>query len=234
MREKTRAVEAIYDRRPVWAKGSISRSDARFLYDRVLQATDEAIVEIGTASGVSTAVLCSAVGRRSTSYTVASYDISPTYYADRRRRTGAAAKELLSAEQLAHVEFRNPATALDVAGDYSEDSLGFVFIDAAHKHPWPSLDLLAVLTSLRPGAEVVFHDINLPLINSDWQAWGVKYLFDELEVEKHTDPENEMPNIGSIIVPEDKESIRQQALATIAARDYEVEVPQQTLGALLS
>lgn len=133
MRGQAGGVEAIYDRRPAWVKGSVSRSDARFLYDRVLQATDDAIVEIGTASGVSTAVLCSAVGRRSTSYTVASYDISPTYYADRRRRTGSAARELLSADQLAHLKFRNPATALDVGDDYPEDSLGFVFIDAAHK-----------------------------------------------------------------------------------------------------
>jgi predicted O-methyltransferase YrrM len=233
MRSQGGGVDAVYDRRPAWVKGSISRNDARFLYNRVLQASDDAIVEIGTASGVSTAVLCSAVEQRSSSYTVTTYDISPSYYADRRRRAGSAAKELLSDDQLAHIRFRNPATALDVGDDYPVDSLGFVFIDAAHKHPWPALDLLAVLTSLRPGAEVVFHDINLPLINSDWQAWGVKYLFDELEVEKHTDSGSETPNIGSVIVPRDKESLRGQVLATIAAHDYEVEIPQPTLSALL-
>jgi predicted O-methyltransferase YrrM len=214
-------------------KGSISRSDARFLYDRALQAGDGTIVEIGTASGFSTAVLCSAAGQGSASFRVASYDISPGYYADRRRRAGSAAMELLSPDQLAHVEFRNPATALDVGDDHPEDSLGFVFIDAAHKHPWPALDLLAVLGSLRPGAEVVFHDINLPLVNPDWQAWGVKHLFDELEVEKRTDPDRETPNIGSVVVPGDKESLRAQVLATIAAHDHEVEVPQETLDALL-
>lgn len=225
--------DATYDRRPAWVKGSISLADARFLYGRALQTAEDTIVEIGTASGVSTAVLCSAVDRRSQSYVVASYDISPTYYADRRRRPGSAAQEMLSADQFSHLRFRIPATALDVREDYPADSLGFVFIDAAHKHPWPSLDLLAVLPCLRAGAEVVFHDINLPLVNPDWQAWGVKYLYDELEVEKHADPDSETPNIGSIVVPPDKESLRRQAVRTIADHDHEVVVPGPALSALL-
>jgi predicted O-methyltransferase YrrM len=225
-------VDALYGQRPAWAKGSISLSDARFLYDRALQARTETVVEIGTASGVSTAVLCSALAQRAGDYTVATYDISPTFYGDRRRHTGSAAKEMLPAEQMAHVRLRNPATALAVSDDFPEDSLGFAFIDAAHKHPWPSLDLLAILPSLRPGAEVALHDINLPLINPDWQAWGVKYLFDELDVEKHVNPGSETPNIGSIVVPKDKEALRRQVLASIEAHDFEVEVPEETLGHL--
>ncbi|HWC48517.1 MAG TPA: class I SAM-dependent methyltransferase [Solirubrobacterales bacterium] len=221
--------DTVYERRPAWAKGSISLSDARFLYDRALKSTAETVVEIGTASGVSTAVLCSAVAQRATEYSIATYDISPSFYGDRRRRAGSAAIEMLPAEQMAHVKLRNPATALDVGGDFPEDSLGFAFIDAAHKHPWPALDLLAVLPSLEPGAEVALHDINLPLINPDWQAWGVKYLFDELDLEKHVDPASETPNIGSIIVPGDKEELRAQVLASIEAHDFEVEVPEETL-----
>ena len=221
--------EAVYDRRPAWAKGSISRSDARFLFDRAVQGSGDAIVEIGTASGVSSAVLCAAAEQRATACTVVSYDISPTYYGDRRRRTGSAALEMLSEGQLSHLKLRNPATALDVCDDYLEDSLGFAFIDAAHKHPWPALDLLAILPALQPGAEVALHDINLPLINPDWQAWGVKYLFDELDLDKHVDVTSETPNIGSIVVPEDKVSLRQQAIETIAAHDHEVEAPEETL-----
>jgi predicted O-methyltransferase YrrM len=228
-RETEETVGALYGRRPAWAKGSISLDDARFLYDRVLEATAETVVEIGTASGVSTAVLCCALAQRASDYTVATYDISPTFYGDRRRCTGSAAEEMLPAEQMSHVRLRNPATALDIGDDFPEDSLGFAFIDAAHKHPWPSLDLLAVLPSLRPGAEVALHDINLPLINPDWQAWGVKYLFDELDLEKHVDPVSETPNIGSIVVPADKESLRAEVLAVIAAHDHEVEVPEETL-----
>jgi predicted O-methyltransferase YrrM len=222
--------DTVYDRRPAWAKGSICRSDARFLYDRAFQSTAETVLEIGTASGVSTAVLCAAVAQRAGDYSVVTYDISPTFYGDRRRRAGSAAIEMLPAEQMAHVKLRNPATALDVGDDFPEDSLGFAFIDAAHKHPWPALDLLAVLPSLQPGAEVALHDINLPVINPDWQAWGVKHLFDELEVEKRVDTASETPNIGSIVVPADKESLRSEVQAVIAAHDHEVEVPEETLG----
>jgi predicted O-methyltransferase YrrM len=223
-------VDAVYGQRPAWATGSISLSDARFLYDRAFQSTAETVLEIGTASGVSTAVLCAAVAQRSSDYSIATYDISPTFYGDRRRRAGSAAIEMLPAEQMAHVKLRNPATALDVGDDFPEDSLGFAFIDAAHKHPWPALDLLAVLPSLQPGAEVALHDINLPVINPDWQAWGVKYLFDELGVEKRVDTASETPNIGSIVVPADKESLRSEVQAVIAAHDHEVEVPKETLG----
>ena len=228
MRPKEGA-EAVYSKRPSWVKGSISLSDAAFLHDRALRSGVDTVVEIGTASGVSTAVLCDAVARNAGEYTVVTYDISPTFYGDRRRRTGSAAMEMLPADQMAHVKLRNPATALDVRDDYPEDSLGFVFIDAAHKHPWPCLDLLAVLPSLQPGAEVVLHDINLPLINPEWQVWGVKYLFDELDLEKHADPASDTPNIGSIVVPDDKELLRRQVVATMEAHDHEVEVAAETL-----
>jgi predicted O-methyltransferase YrrM len=224
--------DAVYARRPEWAKGCISRADARYLHGRAREAADDVIVEIGTASGVSTAVLAAARAERSTSCRVASYDISPRYYADPERRTGDATRLMLDAEQLAQVEFRNPATALDARDDHGEDSLGFAFIDAAHKHPWPSLDLLALLPCLRPGAEVVLHDINLPLVNPDWQASGVKYLYDDLEAEKHADAESDIPNIGSVIVAADKESFRRQVLAVIDGHDPEVEVPEDVLAEL--
>jgi predicted O-methyltransferase YrrM len=223
------AADAVYDLQPAWVRGSISRRDARYLHERALAATGGPLVEIGTAAGVSTAILGAAAGRRSSGSRVASYDISPTYYADESRRTGDAAREMLDADRLGLVEFRNPATALDVRDEHPEASLGFVFIDAAHTHPWPALDLLAVLPCLRPGAEVVMHDINLPLVDPSWQTWGVKHLFDELDVEKRVDQDSDPPNIGSITVPAQKDALRGQALEVIAGHETEAEVPEETL-----
>jgi predicted O-methyltransferase YrrM len=223
--------DEIFDLQPSWVKGSISRRDARFLHARAVKAAVDTVVEIGTAAGVSTAVLCDAVGTGAVDYTVATYDIASTYYGDQSRQTGDATPEMLAGEQLAHVEFRNPATALDAREDYPADSLGFAFIDAAHKHPWPSLDLLALLPCLRPGAEVVLHDINLPLVNSDWQAWGVKHLYDQLDVEKQVDSDSTPPNIGSIVVSADKEGLRRQVLEVISSNEYEVEVAEDAVAA---
>ena len=227
------AADAIYDLQPEWVKGSISRRDARYLHARALAATGNTLVEIGTAAGVSTAILCAAAAERGADCAVVSYDISPTYYADKSRQTGDAAREMLNDDRLARVEFRNPATALDLRDDYPTSSLEFVFIDAAHTHPWPALDLLAALPCLQPGAEVVMHDINLPLVNPSWQTCGVKYLFDELDADKRTDSGSEPPNIGSITVSAQKEALRGQILDVIANHDPEADVPEETLTALL-
>jgi predicted O-methyltransferase YrrM len=227
------AADAIYDLQPEWVKGSVSRRDARYLHARALAAAGNTIVEIGTAAGVSTAILCAAAEQRAADCTVVSYDISPTYYADESRRTGDAAREMLDPDRLARVEFRNPATALDMRDDYPTSSLEFVFIDAAHTHPWPALDLLAMLPCLRPGAEVVMHDINLPLVNPSWQTWGVKYLFDELDADKRTDSDSDPPNIGSITVSAQKGALRRQVLDVIAGHDPEADVPEETMTALL-
>jgi predicted O-methyltransferase YrrM len=225
--------DTVYDLRPEWVRGSISRRDARYLHARALAASGDALIEIGTAAGVSTAVLCDAAERRAAGSTVVSYDISPAYYADDSRRTGDAAREMLDADRLARIEFRNPATALDVREDHPDSSLEFVFIDAAHTHPWPSLDLLAVLPCLRPGAEVVMHDINLPLVDPRWQTWGVKHLFDELDADKRTDSDSDPPNIGSIVVPPRKDALRRQILDVIAGHEAEADVPKATLATLL-
>lgn len=230
MRSASR-VDGLFDLQPAWVQGSISRRDARYLHKRAIDARVDTVVEIGTAAGVSTAVLCDAVGTRAGDYTVATYDIAATYYGDQSRQTGDAARVMLPTEQLAHIEFRNPATALDVRDDYPANSLGFVFIDAAHRHPWPSLDLLALLPCLRPGAEVALHDINLPLVNPDWQVWGVKHLYDQLDVEKQVDSDSATPNIGSIIASADKEELRQQILDVISSNEHEVEVPEKALAA---
>src|ERR1044072_1227887 len=131
------AADAVYDLQPAWVRGSISRRDARYLHERALAATGGPPVEVGNAAGVSTAFLGAAAGRRSSGSRVASYDISPTYYADESRRTGDAAREMLDADRLGLVEFRNPATALDVRDEHPEESLGVGFFSCSQP-PTPS------------------------------------------------------------------------------------------------
>ena len=58
--------QRIYSKRPSWVTGIVSLYDAKFLFTRVLAACPPVIVEVGTASGVSTVILCHAadVARR--------------------------------------------------------------------------------------------------------------------------------------------------------------------------
>ena len=226
-------VDAVYGRRPSWVRGTISLPDARFLFDRVVRAGVSDVVEIGSASGVSTSILCVALatahraGRIGGDYRVAAYDLNERFYADQDHATGEAIADMLSPELRGHVYFRIPATAIDVRDHYAPDSLAFAFIDASHKHPWPALDLLAILPSLRPGAEVAMHDINLPLIHSDFPTWGSKWLYDGLEIEKHADDASVPPNIGSIVVPDDKAWLDRRLREIVDAHEWEVK-PHET------
>lgn len=222
--------DEIYARRPDWVTGTISHFDARFLFSRALASHAAVAVEVGTASGVSTAFLCHAlevVARTapgSGDFRVYTYDISPRFFADRDKETGAATRTLLTPQLLEHVVFRNPATAANVRHDHRPDSIEFMFLDASHQHPWPTLDLLAVLDSMRPGAEIVVHDINLPLRSAKAHDWGVKHVFDNLDVEKRTDGGDAIPNVGSIVVPSDKEDLRRQLLGILYAHKWETDV----------
>ena len=204
--------------RPEWITGSLSHSDAHFLFRSAVEARTALAVEIGTASGFSTAVLCQALKLASDSgligadFEVVTFDASDRFYADPSRPVGDAARELLPAELMRRITFRNPKTAFNIRDHYAPDSLDFLFIDANHNHPWPTLDLLACLDYLRPGATVVLHDINLPIIHPQFPAWGVHYLFEALDEENRVPAEERVPNIGSIRIPEDKEELKGQLL----------------------
>jgi predicted O-methyltransferase YrrM len=231
--------DRLYATRPKWASGHISHLDARFLFRRLLASGPDVVVEVGTASGVSTAFLCHgammarAAGDGSSSFEVHSYDINNRFYADEEKRAGDAAREMLDDDLLEHITFHTPATASTVREQHDADSIGFAFIDASHKHPWPVLDLLGLLASLRPGADVLLHDINLPRMVAGNEVFGAQWLFEGLEVEKEADDEAPVPNIGRIKVPDDKAGLREQLLGLMDAHEWEVEPhPDQIRAAL--
>ena len=208
---------------------------SRFLFKKALEARTALVVEIGTASGFSTAVLCHALdlasqaGLVGSDYKVVSYDIDPMFYADRTIRTGEGAREQLSKDLLNHIVFRNPAVATDTRQDFAHGQVEFLFIDANHDHPWPTLDLIAMLDCLAPGATVILHDINLPILIPTSSGWGPKYLFDELEIEKRVPEDGVLANIGSITIPRVKKALKKQLLKILYAHDWQADISQEYL-----
>lgn len=224
--------DELYAQKPSWASGSISHFDARFLFRCALGAGAAVGVEIGTASGFSTVFLCHAMNFASKvdlapqDFRLISYDRDPYFYVDPSRLVGDATREVLSEPLLDHVSFRNPATAIELRAEHEPDTIELLFIDANHKNPWPTLDLLASLDSLRPGATVLLHDINLPVRLPEFADWGAKHLFDDLDVEKEADPGDDVPNIGRIVVPDDKETLREQLLQILFRHQWEHDIPE--------
>lgn len=227
--------DSYYGQRPAWLQGYIGHFDARFLFKAALAARVDVVVEIGTASGFSTGLLCyaqdlaSKAGLIGPDYKVISYDIDPMFYANRTIRTGEGAREQLPKRLLDHIVFRNPAVATDARQEFAEEEVEFLFIDANHEHPWPTLDLIAMLDCLAPGATVVLHDINLPVLIPTNSGWGPKYLFDELDIEKSVPDDGELPNIGSIRIPRSKKALRKQLLGILFAHDWCGGIPAEFL-----
>jgi predicted O-methyltransferase YrrM len=231
--------DSYYDNMPDWVFGSsISQSDARFLFRAALQSQPPLAVEIGTASGFSTGLLCfalecgSGAGLVDPDYKVVSYDISPTFYLRPEKKVGDAAREQLPPELLRHIVVCAPADAADIRRRYADNEVSFMFIDANHQHPWPALDLIAALDCLAPGAVVVMHDINLPLVHPEFAHWGAKHVFDNLDVIKTVSEETPFPNIGCITIPEDKQRLQQQVINIIHSHEWESRVPEEYLARL--
>lgn len=227
----------VYDKRPAWIEGHIAWEDAKYLFGRAVRSGASLLLEIGTASGLSTALLCRAgdaahrAGLIGPDYLVETFDIDEMFFADRSRRSGDAAREMLEPELLDHIRFNSPQTAVDFTRRAEEDSVEFAFVDAAHTHPWPALDLLTLLPVLRPGAEVILHDVNLPAQNHEHGDWGAKLVFDGLDVEKRLADEGDPPNIGSVFVPEDKGAVREQLLALVDEHEWETEIDDEVVRA---
>jgi hypothetical protein len=236
--EHAALVEKLWHSRPDWIEGSLPMSDTNYVFATVFEAGIGSVVEIGTASGFSTAVICHALrcaheaGSIDDDYSVASFDIDDRLYFARDRFAGDAAREMLPLDLLRRVTFRAPATALDFPEHFVEDEIELMFLDADHSHPWPALDLLATLDYLKPGAVVILHDINLPLIRPDIPGWGVKHLFETLDVEKELAPDDP-PNIGRIVIPDDKEELRSELHEIVQRHHWEEVVPEKYTAALL-
>ncbi len=198
---------------PTWAQGHINTRDACFLWDFIeasaKHATDElSILEIGTASGVSTAALAQGAHLLSDTPThIHAFDVLEYCYFDATRKVGSAADEL-APELTDSITIHTPRNARDAVAHLPPKSVDLALIDADHRHPAVAIDLLTILPILKPGTWVLIHDIELDLIQSNhptspgaqsgpkllYQAWA----FDKAR-EQRSDPRES--NIGALKIP---------------------------------
>jgi hypothetical protein len=220
-------------RRPRWGRGTITDEDARFLHDLVLEMAPPAMVELGVASGCSSAVLLEALAKAVRQETpdgiwLHSFDVMDHCYFDPARPVGAAVAELLP-HLLEHWGL-TVGDALQARVQLAGRDLPLAFIDANHLHPWAAADLLALLPVLAPGAWVALHDIRLPLLGlPKSQGHGPLHLFEQWQGPKRSGGTND--NIGAIRLPCDVREAR-AILEKVLESPWEAELPEATLDAL--
>ena len=183
----------IYRRKPSWVTtGTIEPAEAAVLATVVSKLRPRLLVEFGTASGVSTAVLATAAESGCGDWELHTLDAMETCYFDNTKVVGQAALELLDSQH--RIFFHRSSTALDIQQTLGRKTVDFVFIDASHSSPWAAADLLSVLPGLRVGAIVALHDLQLPFKAGYSHQNGARDLFRTWSGQKWVEPS--APNLG--------------------------------------
>jgi hypothetical protein len=237
-------------RRPKWGRGMITEEDARFLHDLILELHPSVAIELGVASGCSSAVILEAMRQYHEPGTpnanpesripnpgpripdavwLHAFDISERCYFDPAHPSGDAVAELTPW----NVSRYNFATGDVLLARERLAGLNapFAFIDANHLHPWATADLIGLLPTLAPGAWVGLHDIRLPFVpgRTDTRGHGPRHLFETWPLEKRQGGTDD--NIGAIRLPENVKDVREIVQASLR-RPWEVALPAAVCTAL--
>ncbi|MFN0132461.1 MAG: class I SAM-dependent methyltransferase [Phycisphaerales bacterium] len=222
---------------PAWAVGAIGILDAMFLWDMVACARPERVVEVGVASGTSSALLLRAIEALGAGVVdeagrprLMSYELHPYCYFDRTIPVGAAVAEV-AADLGAGLSLRVGGTAATAGRELAPQSITLAFIDADHRHPCPTADVLALAPAMARGGWIVLHDIDLPNAAKryenahgtrvDWHQAGAEILFERWPFEKLRGV-GEAGNIGAIRLPTER-ALRHEDLRPAIGAAWETE-----------
>lgn len=209
-----------------YSQGSISGTDIAFL-SAVVGATGPArAVEIGTASGVSAAVIAAAMARGFAERGEA----LPTVLLDtidRKDRCLFDGDKPIGFMLAAIVPGLVPQVRLHTNSDATaaRDFIGkrelmFAFIDGNHSHPWPLIDVLCLLPLMQPGAWMVLHDIDNPADRpAENVRLGARHVFQGWPASKI-----DGGYIGAVQVPADLRVIR-PFVREMLRHPFEVDEP---------
>ncbi len=200
--------------RPAQRPGTIGWSDYFFLTAFVSILAPQRVLEIGTLTGFSAAVIAAALSRQhgnDSATWVDTIDVRPQCLIDDTRPTGFEIPELIP-NLTSMVRLHIPHDSAFVSELAKREELQIVFIDADHRHPRPLLDLLRLAPYVRPDGWILLHDIQLGTIGEKMRAsgeptpWGAPYggewLFDSWPWRKISGG-----NIGAVQLPNDKSAL---------------------------
>jgi predicted O-methyltransferase YrrM len=207
-------IRGLMTRRPP-REGSLNLADTLFLAAMASILSPKRVIEVGTGTGFSSALIATMVRHRASvpsAVCVESIDVSDYYRADESVRTGGDIATLIP-EFASSVRVHSPRQSDFVDQLAKPNELQFGFIDANHQHPCPLLDLLRLARVTRPGGWIALHDIALgTLVAASERAgkplpfpgrFGAEWLFQMWPFGKV-----ESGNIGAIQLPPRKREIQ--------------------------
>lgn len=170
----------------VWSHdhGAVDGPDLAFVHMCLSAARADVVVEIGTATGLSTAALAEMqTGLLGAPGHLWTYDLRDRLWYDKNLEVGCMIMAVLGADPVAigpSITSVTGATSVYASGNLAAGSVDFAFVDASHQHPWPILDTLMLLPLMWPGAMIAHHDLQLYLDAGNNVGQGPKILYDQL------------------------------------------------------
>lgn len=171
--------------------GGIGSRDYFFLTCLVSILAPRRVIEIGTLTGFSTAIIAAAIDRRhgpaSPPITVETVDAHTLCSIDTTRAIGFEIPDLVP-DLVSRIRVHAGRESDIVREIAAPGEFEMAFIDADHRHPWPLLDVLRLAPYVREGGWVLLHDIQLGSFGQAERAagrdleagtpYGAEWLFD--------------------------------------------------------
>jgi predicted O-methyltransferase YrrM len=154
-------LQTVVSRRRTYYPMSIGPRDYLFLTAFISILAPTRVIEIGTLTGFSAAIIAAALRRQHRENTAAwvdSIDIRANCATDETRPTGFEISESFP-ELASMIHLHVPHDSSLVSKLAEPDELEVAFIDGDHRHPMPLLDLLRLARCVRRGGWIIVHDI---------------------------------------------------------------------------
>jgi predicted O-methyltransferase YrrM len=154
--------------------GGIGSRDYFFLTCLVSILAPRRVVEIGTLTGFSTAIIAAAIYHQhgpQPKIAVETIDSQTHCSIDKTRPIGFELPELIP-DLVATVRVHTGRESDLVPEIAARGEFGLAFIDADHRHPWPLLDVLRLAPYIQDGGWIILHDIQLGTYGEAERAAG--------------------------------------------------------------
>jgi hypothetical protein len=167
-------LHAMVDLDNVRYPGGIGSRDYFFLTALVSILAPRRVIEIGTLTGFSAAIIAAAIHRQHgtsdgsgaglpagrTEVAVETIDVRTHCSIDETRKVGFEIAELIpDLASTVRVHTQRESDFVRELG--AREEFGLAFIDADHRHPWPLLDVLRLAPYVKGGGWILLHDIQL-------------------------------------------------------------------------
>ena len=198
---------------------AIDGYDATFIFNALLDARPQNVVEIGCASGFSTALMAKMLEEIGPA-SITSYDVADKFWMDPSKEVGYLVENIAKSSATS-ITVRRGKLSLDICSDFEPGAIDFAFIDANHQHPWPLIDTLAILPLMSDGAYIVHHDLQL-YRDRDWvPGIGPKVLYDQIAAEDRVCYDS---LVRTKLAPETRtRSVKNNIYALRRAPDYQAQ-----------